>query len=430
MERKILNQLRKWAVSGDERLPILIYGARQVGKTYVMKTLGREQFDNTIYINFENDAMSYELFAGKMEPQYVISNIERYFGVRVIPYQTLIIFDEIQACENALTALKYFAEDAPEYHVIAAGSLLGVALNRGKYSFPVGKVNVLNMYPMDFEEFLWAKGEQFLADKIREHYDNNQSMNEAMHQYALQLYHEYIRVGGMPAVVYSDIEKMSVMNPIEIQELLLAAYVGDMSKYADNMEVIRTQGAFESLVVQLGKDNKKFQYKLIKSGARASQYGDSIDWLIKAGIVLQCTKCEQGLMPPSAYRDLSSFKLYFSDVGLLFKKSNMEFNKMIQGEHNIFKGALVENYVAQALKSNGYELLYWESGNSAEVDFIIVKDGEVIPIECKAGLHIRAKSLQVYQSKYNPPYAIRLSMRNFGMMDGIKSVPLYAVFCV
>lgn len=430
MHRKILADLEKWAEVQAERLPILIYGARQVGKTYVMKALGDSKYENTVYLNFENDSMLRGLFAGKMSPDYIIGNIERYLDVQIIPYQTLIIFDEIQACESALTCLKYFAEEAPEYHVIAAGSLLGVALNRGGYSFPVGKVNIYNMYPMDFEEFLWAKNETYLAESIREHYENNRIMGDAIHQYALQLYYEYLRTGGMPAVVASDVVLNPAITGSEMQELLLAAYMGDMSKYAENTEVIKTQGTFESLTMQLAKENKKFQYKLIKSGARASQYGDSIEWLIKAGIVLQCTKCEQGLMPPNAYRDLSAFKLYFSDVGLLFKKSNMQFEKMINGENNLFKGTLVENYVAQALKSNGYELLYWESGNTAEVDFIIVKDGEVIPVECKSGLHVKSKSLGIYQEKYKPLYSIRISMRNFGLTEGIKSVPLYAVYCI
>lgn len=329
-----------------------------------------------------------------------------------------------------MTSLKYFAEEAPEYHVIGAGSLLGVALNRGKYSFPVGKVQIITMYPMDFEEYLWARGEEYMVDEIRKHFESNVPFSEAMHIRAVQFYHDYLMVGGMPAVVLSSLQTKNVIFYADMQELILAAYMGDMPKYTINNEAVRIQSTYDSMTTQLARDNKKFQFKLIKSGARTSQYGDSIDWLVRSGIVLQCTKCEQGYMPPNAYRDLSSFKLYFSDIGLLFRKSNMRMEAIANGEHNLFTGALIENYIACELKSNGYELLYWASENTAEVDFIIVKDDAVIPIESKAGTHVKAKSLMIYHDKYHPPYAIRISERNFGMQNGIKAVPLYAVFCV
>ncbi|HKM22228.1 MAG TPA: AAA family ATPase [Lachnospiraceae bacterium] len=430
MKRKIQDKLEEWAKSELERLPILIYGARQVGKTYVMKELGREYFKNTVYANFENDTALGEIFDGNISPETIIPKLEKYFNTQIIPRETLIIFDEIQACERALTAMKYFAEEAPEYHLIAAGSLLGVALSRGKYSFPVGKVQILNMYPLDFEEFLWARGQNFLAESIREHFDTNQAMPEATHSTALQYYYDYLVIGGMPAVVLSSLADYVGIPTEDMQDLILAAYMGDMTKYTINTETIRIRGAYESLTSQLAKDNKKFQYKMIKSGARASQYGDSIDWLIQSGIVLSCVKSEQGYMPPNAYRDLSSFKLYFSDIGLLTRKANITLGTIQGAESNIFKGALIENYVAAILKSNGYELLYWTSNQEAELDFLIVKDGSVIPIECKAGDHVKAKSLMVYQEKYHPSYCIRISARNFGYIKEIKSVPLYAVHCI
>lgn len=430
MRRKIDHILEQWRKQANKRLPILLYGARQVGKTYAIKQLGTEQFKNMVYLNFENDVVLSELFLDRISPEYLIPRIEKYFNCIIIPDETLIFLDEVQACERALTSLKYFAEEAPEYHVIAAGSLLGVALNRGKYSFPVGKVQILNMYPMDFEEYLWAKEETYLSETIREHFLSNQPFSEILHSRALLLYHEYLMIGGMPAVVLSSLQDEKGIPYTDMQELILNAYMGDTAKYTTNMEAVRIQGAYDSMTMQLAKDNKKFQYKLIKSGARASQYGDSIDWLIRSGIVLQCTRCVQGSMPPSAYRDLASFKLYFSDVGLLFKKSNMRLNAITTGENNLFKGALIENYTACALKSNGYELLYWTSENTAEVDFVIVRDDGVIPIECKAGTHVKAKSLTVYSEKYAPTYSIRISERNFGLQSGIKSVPLYAVFCI
>lgn len=310
----------------------------------------------------------------------ILSVLEKYYHIQIVPDQTLIIFDEIQMCERALTSLKYFAEEAPEYHVIAGGSLLGVALKREQFSFPVGKVQMLTMYPMDFEEYLWAKGKELLAEEIR--------------------------------------------------QMILNAYIADMAKYAKTTETVKIFAAYDSLPVQLARDSKKFQYKLIKSEARASQYGDSIDWLVRSGIVNKCNKCTQGFMPPAAYQDLSAFKLYYSDLGLLSARTGMTEQALLATESERFRGIYAENYVACALAANGYELFYWESEGTAEVDFVIVREGRVIPVECKAGEHVKAKSLMVYREKYAPAYCIRISGRNFGMADGIKSVPLYAVFCI
>jgi uncharacterized protein len=430
MKRKITERLNRWRIQTSNRMPMLIHGARQVGKTYIVQEFGRDFYKNTIYVNFELDTGIIPYFDGSISPEKIIRILEQYYRVKIVPENTLLFFDEIQSCERALTALKYFAEMAPEYHVIAAGSLLGVAINREKFSFPVGKVYIETMHPLDFEEFLWAKEKDLLALAIREHYTSNQPMHQTLHTEALQEYRDYILIGGMPAVIKAHLNRAADIHEDEIKALILNAYVADMSKYATSVESIRIRAAYDSIPTQLAKENHKFQYKLIKSGARASLFGESIDWLISSGVVLKCVKCEQGFMPPKAYQDLASFKLYMSDVGLLSSQTGMTIRTYDFESVNLYMGALTENYAACALAASGYELMYWESEGKAEVDFLIVKDGAVIPVEVKANLNNKAKSLMVFGSKYKPEYMIRISGRNFGFENSIKSVPLYAVFAI
>lgn len=430
MKRKITEKLFEWKNAKSGRMPLLIYGARQVGKTYEMQEFGAFYYKNSVYVNFETDEKIGGYFEADIHADYIISVLEKYYQIKIIPESTLIIFDEIQMCERALTSLKYFAEEAPEYHIIAAGSLLGVALRHEKYSFPVGKVQMLTMYPMDFEEVLWAKGKRMLADTIREHYNSNIPLNEMLHTEAMQEFYHYCIVGGMPAAVKADITENSPIGQAEIRQMLLNSYIADMTKYADRTETVRIFEAYDSLPAQLAKEAKKFQYKLIKSGARASQYGDAIDWLIRSGIVNKCMKCSQGFYPVAAYQDISAFKLYYSDMGIMSARMGMTLEALSSRETEHFRGILTENYVSIALKVNGYELYYWESDNTAEVDFLIQKDSHVIPVECKAGNHVKAKSMMMYMQKYEPVYAIRISTRNFGLVNGIKSVPLYSVFCI
>lgn len=425
-----MNNLIQWKESDNGRLPLLIYGARQTGKTWTMQKLGRDLFDNTIYVNFEADQAIGSYFLSDIRPASLIPILEKYYRTQIIPGQTLIIFDEIQMCERALTSLKYFSEEAPEYHVIAAGSLLGVALKREHFSFPVGKIQMITVYPMDFEEYLWAHGKKMLADTIREHFEKNCPMAEALHQEALQEYYNYCITGGMPAAIMAEISENPTLNQSEIRQMILNSYIADMAKYASAGETVKIFAAYDSLPSQLAKDSKKFQYKLIKSGARASQYGESIDWLIQSGIVNKCSKCTQGFMPPAAYLDLTAFKLYYSDLGIMSARTNMTLASFLSTESEHFRGIFAENYVACALRANGYDLYYWESDGSAEVDFLIIRNSHVIPVECKAGDHVKAKSLMVYREKYKPAYSIRISQRNFGLNDNIKSVPLYAVFCI
>lgn len=430
MKRKIERAFARWKERGADRLPLLLYGARQVGKTYAMKEFGTQYFSNTVYVNFEADAGIGSYFEATIHANDVILSLEKYYHEKIIPGQTLIILDEIQACERALSSLKYFAEEAPEYHVMAAGSLLGVALKRERYSFPVGKVEILTMYPMDFEEYLWARGKAMLAETIREHYRTCRQLADVLHGEAMQEYYHYCIVGGMPAAVLADISPQATMTQEEIRHFILNSYIADMAKYADAAETVRIVAAYDSLPTQLARDTKKFQYKLIKSGARASQYGDAIDWMVQAGIVCRCMKCTQGFLPSAAYLDLSSFKLYYSDMGILSAKINMNERMLLGNGSEHFRGIFAENYTAAALRTGGNELFYWESDGKAEVDFLLLRDDCVIPVECKAGEHVKAKSLMVYRELYRPPYCIRVSAKNFGEAGGIRAVPLYAVYCI
>ena len=344
----------------------------------------------------------------------------------------LIIFDEIQSCARALTSLKYFNEKTPGHHILGAGSLLGVAINREQYSFPVGNVDSLTLFPLDFEEFLWALSEKRLGEEIKAAFDKDEALPAALHEKALDLYRLYLIVGGMPMAILEYLESKSLLTVPDVQNRIINDYIADMAKYASNSESVKIRAAYDSIPVQLAKDNKKFQYKLAQKGGTATIFGPAIDWLKFAGIVLKCERIEQGLMPISVYRDLSSFKLYMSDIGLLTMKSNVSQQTILAAAEieNIFLGSISENYVAQALASKHYGLFYWSSPGTAELDFILQKGNDIIPIEVKTGTRTKSKSLNMFVSKYQTPYSIRISSKNFGFENKIKSVPLYAVFCI
>jgi hypothetical protein len=373
-----------------------------------------------------------DFFKGELNPDRLILLLEEYFNQKIVPNETLIIFDEIQACERALTSLKYFCEDAPEYHVAAAGSLLGVAINREKYSFPVGKVIMKTLYPLGFDEFLAAVGKKHLISVIREHFEEKSEMPEATHMELLDWYRRYLLIGGMPAAVNQYLERGAFINVPEVQSLILNAYTADMAKYATDSESTKIRNAYQSMPAQLAKENKKFQYKLIRKGATAGLFGDSIAWLVQSGVVLQADRITRGDIPLIAFRDVSAFKLYLSDVGLLSAFANIMPENIIKNQiSELFRGALAENYTAQALRTNGYGLYYWTSDSpAAEVDFVIQKEGKVIPIEVKSGENVKAKSLKHYKKLYEPDYSLRLSEKNFGFADGLYAVPLYAAFCI
>lgn len=430
MERKIVSRLSDWKASAN-RQPLLIYGARQVGKTYTALSFGKQNYMNTIYFNMEDSADIPSIFERDLEPERIVRELSAKAGQTIIEGDTLIIFDEIQACERALTSLKYFCEKAPGYHIIAAGSLLGVALNRERYSFPVGKVDMENLYPLDFEEFLWATGNKQLAELIRDCYDEFTPLS--LHETAMDLYRTYLVVGGMPRAVLEYVEGKDFDFVLAQQKNLNDAYIADMAKYASPHETNRLMLTWQSIPAQLAKENQKFQYKVVKSGARAKEYELSLQWLHSAGLINRCTRVSEGKMPLSAYADNGSFKVYMVDTGLLCSKFGISANTVLTGPPSFdgFKGALAENYIMQALVTSGFDPWYWESDGKAEVDFVVQdRQGNIIPVEAKSATNVRSKSLKVFIEKYKPEYSIRFSAKNYGFENGIKSIPLYAVFCV
>jgi predicted AAA+ superfamily ATPase len=431
MRRRISDFLTAWK-DHPKRMPLIINGARQVGKTYSVEQFGREYYESVLYLNMEIEVTFCTFLETELSPRKIIQYLEATKGHEIIAGKTLLFFDEIQACERALTALKYFCEQAPEHHVVAAGSLLGVAINRRNYSFPVGKVNELNMYPLDFEEFLWAMNKEKLAEEIKSHYAGNEAMPIALHETALDLYRQYTIVGGMPAAVVNFVETESFIKTQPIQNNILNEYIADMAKYADPATGIKIRACYNSIPAQLAKENTKFQYKVVQRGGTATLFGEAIEWLIFAGIVLKCQRLEHGYIPVNAYVDLINFKLYMADIGVLTLRSKIPLQTILSPieTDNTFLGAMTENYVAQAFVNKGYDLLYWQSDGKAEVDFILQIDDTVIPVEVKKGYRNRSKSLGVFMEKYKSPYAIRISKKNFGFENGIKSVPLYAVFCM
>lgn len=431
MKRKISTTLIEWKNRTD-RMPLVVGGARQVGKTYILQAFGDKHFKNMVYLNLEIENALVRFLEDELSPQRIIQFIEALKGEQVIAGETLLFFDEIQACERALTALKYFYEQAPQYHVVAAGSLLGVAVNRQKYSYPVGKVEELTLYPLDFEEYLWAVGKEKLAAEIRAHYQTDEAMPEAWHTMALEQYRDYFIVGGMPAAIMEYIRTGSFIQVQVVQNNILNQYIADMAKYADATTSVRIRACYNSIPAQLAKENTKFQYKVVQRGGTATLFGEAIEWLVFAGIVLKCQRLEHGFIPIPAYVDLSDFKLYMADIGLLTLRSGMPLQTILSPieQDNTYLGAMTENYVAQALVSNGHKPYYWQSDGKAEVDFVLQCDGQVIPVEVKKGRRNRSKSLGVFAEKYQAGHALRISKKNFGFENHIKSVPLYAVFCI
>ncbi len=432
MERKFYQNLLYWKNS-QNKLPLMIIGARQVGKTYLIKEFAQKEYSDQIYINFEEEKLISEFFENTLNPEKIIAKIEEYYNKKINIENTLIIFDEIQKCEKAITSLKYFCESENHYNVICAGSLLGVKINRFESSFPVGKVRIEYLYPLDFEEFLWAIGEKSLAEMIKEHFKSNKAIEQIFHEKIMNLYKEYTCIGGMPACINEFVQKDKKIVEFDknIQESIVLSYIADMAKYTVGAEAIKTNEVYNSIPSQLGKENKKFQYKLIgnKTGGKR-RYESSIQWLINSGIVLKSTLINDARPPIYTNKKENIFKIYLNDVGLLMNLGKIDFETILFDMSSIYKGMITENYVAQTLKKNGNELIYWESESKAEVDFIISQKGNIIPIEVKSSERVTSKSLTTYMKKYNPEYAIRISSKNFGFNNNIKSVPLYAVHLI
>ena len=427
MYRKITDFLQAWK-ENEHRKPLILQGARQVGKTYSVLEFGRTHYENVAYFNFETNPKLNETFEENISPEYLIPILSHIAGQTIVREKTLIVFDEVQLCERALTSLKYFCEDAPDYHIIVAGSLLGVAVNRAKFSFPVGKVDMKTLYPMDMEEFMLALGEGDLVERIKKCFDTDTPLPSALHNAAMQLYRQYLVVGGMPECVMQFAQTKDYILVRNTQDTILASYLNDMSKYNNLNEIKKTRLAYENITVQLSKKNTRFQYKLIKKGGRASEFENAIEWLCLSGIVSQVYKVEQIKKPLENYRDIDAFKIYVSDLGLLCAKKDLAPNDILYmvEELSDFKGGMAENYVNVQLTCNGYRTYYWESERAAEIDFIIQRDGQIVPVEVKSADNTKAKSLDAYK----PAYAIKLSAKNFGFEDNKKTVPLYAAFCI
>lgn len=431
MYRKIMNFLVTWKNS-VHRKPLILEGARQVGKTYSILEFGRNNYENVVYFNFETNPKLNETFAENISPNYLIPILSHIAGKTIVKEKTLIVFDEVQLCERALTSLKYFCEDANDYHIVALGSLLGVAVARTRFSFPVGKVVMKTMYPMDMEEFMLALGEDALVERIKKCFQTNTAIPTAMHEAAMLLYRQYLVVGGMPECVLQFKDTKDYVLVRHTQDTILTSYLNDMSKYNTVNEIKKTRLTYDNITVQLSKKNTRFQYKLIKKGGRASEFENAIEWLSLSGIVSKVYRLEQIKKPLENYRDIDAFKIYVSDLGLLCAKKDLAENDILYmvDELDDFKGGMTENYVNAHLIINGYNTYYWESERGAEIDFVIQRNERLIPIEVKSADNTKAKSLKIYMETYKPDYAIKLSTKNFGYKDDKKIVPLYAAFCI
>jgi predicted AAA+ superfamily ATPase len=440
MKRKIEEVLQAWKATKDgRRMPLIIQGARQTGKTYAALEFGTKNYLNTAYFNFEDTPDLKGFFERTLRPAELLPLLTAFCGQSIHKEQTLIIFDEVQACPRALTSLKYFYEQEPAYHLIATGSLLGIALNREDVSFPVGKVTFCNLHPMDFEEFLWARGEKPLADAIRDHSmgvfatPDVPESSFPLHAKSLSLLRDYLICGGMPEVVDTRVRDGRSELVLTKQKTINTAYIGDMAKYATPDETMRITRVWDSMPRQLAKENRKFQYKAIRSGARANEYETALFWLEKAALLNRCNRVSLAETPLIGYEDSGFFKEYLLDSGILVSRLGIAPSEMMTDTKILgaFEGILAENYVMQALVAHDSTPHYWTSGNQAEIEFILQRpDGAVIPLEVKAGVNTGSSSLNAYCKKFHPPYCLRVTTKDFGFVNGIRSVPLYALFCL
>lgn len=425
MYRKIMEELIKWK-KGKERKPLIIRGARQVGKTYIIKQFGEENYDGVAYFNFDHDTQLQNMFENTKDPKSILEQLAFVYGKAIVPQKTLIVFDEIQECPNALNSLKYFEEEAKEYHIVSAGSLLGIRLSHT--SFPVGKVDFLDMYPMTFTEFLEADGQKNLVDYMNS-IKKIENIPDIFFDKLSEKLKAYFIIGGMPEVVdswtkYKDMEKVN-----KIQDNILKSYESDFSKHTTNVEANRISIIWNSIPSQISKENKKFLYQVAKEGARAREYEGAVNWLKDANVVNKIYNVTKPSMPLIGYNDLASFKMYLNDVGLLRKKTDLN-SKVIIEEDKLFqefKGALTENYVLQTLIASGLKPYYYTFDNRYEIDFIIQYQNEIIPIEVKAGKSVNNTSLKVYNQINEPKIRIRFSMKNLNKDDNLINIPLFMV---
>ena len=431
MKRKFYEQLLNWK-NNNVLTPLMVVGARQVGKTYLINEFCQKEFDDYIYINLLDNRAVVSFFDEEIDTSEKIEKMTLYLN-RKITENTVIFFDEIQESEKLISALKYFCESDFPYKIICAGSLLGVKLNRFNSSFPVGKVKILKMYPMDFEEFLMALGEDMAIDLVKKSYEKNEKIDSVLHEKYLKYYRLYLCCGGMPSSVNNLVlSNLNILNyDKDILKSIVISYLADMTKYVTNkFESAKIERIYNTIPKQLLRENKKFKYALIDKDARKRDYYTSLEWLISSNLVIPSYFVNKFEIPLKGYMDADSFKLYLSDVGILSSILNISYNKLLLGEKFEYLGAIVENYVANELTTNGFDLYYYSLNQAAEIDFLIETDDGVIPIEVKASTNVNSKSLNYYMEKYKPSYAIRISAKNFGFDNNIKSVPLYATFCI
>ncbi|MCK4764173.1 MAG: ATP-binding protein [Candidatus Aminicenantes bacterium] len=428
MKRFLYKDLLTWK-SQDSRKPLLLQGARQVGKTYLLKEFAEREYENCAYFNFEQTPEVGALFESSLDPAVLIESLSAFAGRKIKPGSTLIFFDEIQAFPRAITSLKYFCEEAPGYHVVSAGSLLGVSVGK-RAGFPVGKVNFMTLYPMSFLEYLTAVGQDMLLTLLEEK-KSAEPLTGVLHEKLIRLFKYYLYIGGMPEVVQSYISNRDIEKVGELQREILQAYERDFSKYSSAAEAINVSDVWRSIPAQLARENKKFKYSDVKKGGRAARFETAIEWLRKAGLIYVVYHIKTPKLPLAGYIDRSKFKIFLLDPGLLCALLDVPPRVIVLGDRlfSEYSGAFTENYVAGELVSSmdSDKIFYWTSKSEAEVDFVFSAEGSIFPLEVKGGLSRRTKSLRVYAQKYQPAEVFRTSPRNFTKDGDLVNIPLYAV---
>ena len=426
MYRIAIEKLYKWKNS-KRRKPLIIEGARQVGKTWLMKEFGKQAYADTVYINFDSNSRMADLFSADLDTDRLIMGLELYAGRKINPENTLLIFDEVQEVPRALASLKYFYENAPQYHIVCAGSLLGIALHQGT-SFPVGKVDFLKLYPLSFSEFLMATGNERFAELLKK---QDYKMITSFKQTYIDALKHYYFVGGMPEAVQSFAESKDFNEVRAIQKRILAAYEQDFSKHAPNETVPKIRMLWNSIPSQLARENKKFIYGLVREGGRAREYETAIMWLSDCGLVHKVSRVNAAGIPLKAYEDLKAFKLFIVDVGLLGCMTGLRQRTLLDGDDLFveFKGALTEQYVCQQLKTIEDLGIYYYTNDrgSCEIDFVVDTGEQIVPIEVKAEMNLRAKSLKTYRERFEPELSVRTSMADYKKEDWLLNLPLYAI---
>lgn len=426
MYRIAIEKLYKWKNS-KRRKPLIIEGARQVGKTWLMKEFGEQAYADTVYINFDSNSRMADLFSADLDTDRLIMGLELYAGRKINPENTLLIFDEVQEVPRALASLKYFYENAPQYHIVCAGSLLGIALHQGT-SFPVGKVDFLKLYPLSFSEFLMATGNERFAELLK---NQDYEMITSFKQTYIDALKHYYFVGGMPEAVQSFAESKDFNEVRAIQKRILAAYEQDFSKHAPNEIVPKIRMLWNSIPSQLARENKKFIYGLVREGGRAREYETAIMWLSDCGLVHKVSRVNAAGIPLKAYEDLKAFKLFIVDVGLLGCMTGLRQRTLLDGDDLFveFKGALTEQYVCQQLKTVEDLGIYYYTNDrgSCEIDFVVDTGEQIVPIEVKAETNLRAKSLKTYRERFEPELSVRTSMADYKKEDWLLNLPLYAI---